>query len=70
MVNKVILVGNLGRDPEVRSTPSGTQVANFSLATRGRKKDDAGNWQDETDWHDIVCFGRQAEGQEFPEICL
>lgn len=61
MVNKVILVGNLGRDPEVRSTPQGQPVANFTLATNRRWKDRDGNRQEHTEWHNIVCFGRQAE---------
>ena len=61
MVNKVILVGNLGRDPELRSTTSGQQVASFSLATNRRWKDRDGNRQDQTEWHNIVCWGRQAE---------
>jgi single-strand DNA-binding protein len=61
MVNKVILVGNLGRDPEVRTTPSGQPVAKFSLATNRRRKDKDGNRHDETEWHNIVCWGRQAE---------
>jgi single-strand DNA-binding protein len=61
MVNKVILIGNLGRDPEVRSTPSGQPVANFSLATNRRWKDRDGNRQEQTEWHNIVCWGRQAE---------
>ena len=61
MVNKVILVGNLGRDPEVRSTTSGQPVATFSLATNRRWNDRQGNRQEETEWHQIVCWGRQAE---------
>jgi len=61
MVNKVILVGNLGRDPEVRTTPSGQPVTKFSLATNRRRRDKEGNRQDETEWHNIVCWGRQAE---------
>jgi single-strand DNA-binding protein len=61
MVNKVILVGNLGRDPEVRTTPNGQPVAKFSLATNRRRKDRDGNRIDETEWHNIVCWGRQAE---------
>ena len=60
MINKVILVGNLGRDPEVRSTASGSPVANFSLATT-RKWSREGQRQEQTEWHNIVCFGRQAE---------
>ena len=61
MVNKVILVGNLGRDPESRSLPSGQPVVNFSLATSRRYKDRDGNRKDDTEWHNIVVFGRQAE---------
>ena len=61
MVNKVILVGNLGRDPESRSLPSGQPVVNFSLATSRRYKDRDGNRKDETEWHNIVVFGKQAE---------
>ncbi|MGB5661252.1 MAG: single-stranded DNA-binding protein [Thermoanaerobaculia bacterium] len=61
MVNKVILVGNLGRDPEVRSTPSGQPVATFSLATNRKWKDQSGTRQEETEWHNVVCWGRQAE---------
>ena len=61
MVNKVMLVGNLGRDPEMRALPSGQQVANFSLATSRRYKDRDGNHKDETEWHNIVVFGKQAE---------
>lgn len=61
MINKVILVGNLGRDPEVRSTPAGQPVANFTLATNRKWKDKNGQRQEQTEWHQIVCFGRQAE---------
>jgi len=61
MFNKVFLIGNLGRDPEVRSTPSGQPVANFSIATSRRWKDRDGNRQEQTEWHHIVCWGRQAE---------
>ncbi len=61
MVNKVILLGNLGRDPEVRSTASGTPVANLSLATTRRWNDRDGNPQEHTEWHRVVVFGRQAE---------
>ena len=61
MINKVILVGNLGRDPELRSTQSGQQVASFSLATNRKWKDRDGNRQEQTEWHNIVCWGRQAE---------
>lgn len=61
MVNKVILVGNLGRDPEVRTTPSGQPVTNFTLATSRRWKDREGNKQEKTEWHNIVVWGKQAE---------
>ena len=60
-VNKAIIVGNLGRDPEMRSTQSGTQVANFSVATSRQYTDSSGQRQDETEWHRIVAFGRLAE---------
>ncbi len=60
-VNKVILVGNLGKDPEVKYTPSGTAVAKFSLATNERYKDKNGEWQDRTEWHNIVAWQRTAE---------
>jgi len=60
-VNKVILVGNLGKDPEVKYTPQGTPIAKFSLATNERYKDKDGNWQDRTEWHNIVLWQRLAE---------
>jgi single-strand DNA-binding protein len=60
-VNKVILLGNLGKDPEVKFTPQGTPVAKFSLATNERYKDKDGNWQDRTEWHNIVVWQRLAE---------
>ncbi|HLY99592.1 MAG TPA: single-stranded DNA-binding protein [Candidatus Angelobacter sp.] len=60
-VNKVILVGNLGKDPEVKFTPNGTAVAKFSLATNERYKDKGGEWQDRTEWHNIVAWQRLAE---------
>ena len=61
MINKVILVGNLGKDVELRTTPSNINVGSFSLATSERKKDQSGNWADHTEWHNIVCFGATAE---------
>jgi len=61
MLNKVHLIGNLGRDPEVRTTPSGQTVANFTVATSRRWKDRDGNRQEKTEWHSVVCWGRQAE---------
>lgn len=60
-VNKVILLGNVGKDPEMRSTGGGTLVANFTLATSDRQKDAQGNWQDKTEWHNLVAFTRLAE---------
>jgi single-strand DNA-binding protein len=60
-VNKAILIGNLGKDPELRYTPSGQAVASFPLATTDRFKDKEGNWQERTDWHNIVVWGRQGE---------
>ncbi len=60
-VNKVILIGNLGKDPEVKYTTGGTPVAKFSLATNERFKDKSGEWQERTEWHNIVAFQRLAE---------
>jgi single-strand DNA-binding protein len=60
-VNKVILIGNLGRDPEVKYTPSGVPVAKFSLATNERYKDKAGEWQERAEWHNIIAWQRLAE---------
>ena len=60
-VNKAILIGNLGKDPELRYTPSGQAVASFALATSERYKDKEGNWQERTDWHNVVVWGRQGE---------
>src|ERR1700760_3029332 len=60
-VNKVILIGNLGKEPEVKYTPSGMAVARFTLATNERFKDKEGNWQDRTEWHNLVAFQRTAE---------
>ncbi len=60
-VNKVILIGNVGKDPELRSTPSGTAVAKFSLATNERFKDKSGEWQERTEWHNVVVWQRLAE---------
>jgi hypothetical protein len=60
-VNKVILVGDVGKDPEIRYSQSGTPVANFSLATDERFKDRIGEWQERTEWHSIVAWQRLAE---------
>jgi single-strand DNA-binding protein len=60
-VNKVILLGNLGKDPEVKYTPQGTPVAKLTLATNERYKDKEGQWQDRTEWHNVVLWQRLAE---------
>ena len=60
-VNKVILIGNLGKDPEVKYTPQGTPVAKITLATNERYKDKNGEWQDRTEWHNVVLWQRLAE---------
>jgi len=60
-VNKVLLLGNVGKDPEIRSTAGGTIVASFSLATADRQKDQAGQWVDKSEWHNLVAFNRTAE---------
>lgn len=59
--NKIILVGNLGRDPELRYTPQGTPVCSFTMATNERRKDRAGETQDVTTWFKVTLWGRQAE---------
>lgn len=59
--SRVILVGNLGRDPEMRYLPSGDPVVNFTVAVGRRRRGSDGNWQDETDWFRINCFRRNAE---------
>src|SRR5207253_9585889 len=61
-VNKVILIGTLGKDPELKYTPQGTAVAKFSMATNESFKDkQSGEWKERTDWHNIVCWQRTAE---------
>jgi single-strand DNA-binding protein len=60
-VNKVILIGNLGRDPETRYTTGGDAVTNLNIATSETWKDKAGEKQEKTEWHRVVLFGRQAE---------
>jgi single-strand DNA-binding protein len=61
VVNKVILVGNLGKDPEVRFTPNGRALAKFPVATSERWTDQDGNKQERTEWHNVVVWGKQAE---------
>jgi single-strand DNA-binding protein len=64
-MNKVMLFGRLGRDPEVRATnDNGGKVCNLSLATTERFKDRTGEWQEATEWHRVVAFGRTAENCE------
>ena len=60
-VNKVFLLGNVGKDPEIKASQAGMTIATFSLATADRAKDAQGNWADKTEWHNIVCFQRTAE---------
>ena len=64
MYNKVILIGNLGRDPEVRHLDGGISVAKFSVATNESYKDKSGEWQKKTEWHDIVMWRGLAERAE------
>ena len=60
-VNKVMLLGNVGKDPEIRTTAGGMTVASFSLGSADRAKGEQGNWADKTEWHNLVCFQRTAE---------
>jgi single-strand DNA-binding protein len=60
-INKVILVGNVGKDPDVKYTPSGVPVAKLSIATNERFKNKSGEWQERTEWHNIVAWQRLAE---------
>ncbi len=60
-VNKVILIGRLGKDPELRYTTQQFPICNFSIATSERRKDQSGNWGESTEWHNIVTLGKTAE---------
>lgn len=60
-VNKVILLGNVGKDPEIKVLPSGEPLASFGLATSDRYQDKQGAWQEKTEWHNLVAFKRTAE---------
>jgi single-strand DNA-binding protein len=60
-VNKALLLGHVGKDPEIRSTAGGMMVASFSFATSDRQKDSQGNCTDKTEWHNLVAFNRTAE---------
>lgn len=63
-VNKCILIGNLGKDAEIRNTGNGATIANLRLATTDRRKAQDGSWQDHTEWHSVVAFGKTAEVME------
>ncbi len=60
-LNKIMLIGNLGKEPEIRVTPSGQTVANFSLATKEQFKNKSGEREERTEWHNIVVWSRLAE---------
>jgi single-strand DNA-binding protein len=60
-VNRAFLLGHVGKNPEVETTPGGTLAVHFSLATTDREKDRQGNWCDRTEWHNLVAYGRTAE---------
>ncbi len=60
-LNKVMLIGNLGKDPEVRYTTSGTAVASFSVATTEKYKNKSGEWEEKTEWHNVTLWARLAE---------
>lgn len=64
MINKVILIGNLGRDPELKHFENGGMIAKFPLATNENYRDKAGEWQTITDWHNIILRGSAAERAE------
>ncbi len=64
MVNRVILIGNLGRDPEIRRLENGAVVAKFPVATNENYKDKNGEWQSQTEWHDVVVWRNLAERAE------
>lgn len=64
MLNRVTLIGNLGRDPEVRRLENGVSVAKFSVATNESYKDKSGEWQTQTEWHDVVCWRYLADRAE------
>ena len=61
MINSVTLIGNLGADPEMRTTASGMVIANLRVATTSRKKVGDGKWEDVTEWHAVTVFGKTAE---------
>jgi single-strand DNA-binding protein len=61
MINKVTLIGNIGKDPETRTFDNGSEVCQFSLATSKSWKDKAGEWQEKTTWHNIVAWGNKVQ---------
>lgn len=61
MINKVTLIGNVGQDPDIRTLENGTQVGRFSLATNESYKDKGGEWQTQTEWHNVVVWRELAE---------
>ena len=63
-LNRVMLVGHLGKDPDIKYTPKGTAFANFSMATNESRKNDKGDWNDHTEWHRVVLWGKTAEFAE------
>jgi single-strand DNA-binding protein len=60
-VNKVIILGNVGSDPEIKYTPSGTTVCNLRIATSENRKNKDGEWEEKTEWHRVIVFGKTAE---------
>jgi len=60
-INKAILLGNIGKDPEIRALPSGVKVATLTLATSDRYKDKTGEWKEQTEWHTLVAYAKIAE---------
>lgn len=60
-LNRAILLGNVGKAPEIKTTGSGIMIANFSIATNDRRKDSQGDWQEQTEWHSLIALGRTAE---------
>lgn len=60
-LNKVLLIGNLGQDPVLEYTPNGTAVTKLSIATAESQKNKSGEWEERTEWHRVVLFGKQAE---------
>ena len=60
-MNKVFLLGNVGKDPEIRSTNGGMSIASLTLATADRQKDAQGNWVDKTEWHNLIAFQKTAD---------